>query len=256
MSDSLVRIDRSQTGVAMLTMCRADKRNALNIALLRQLADSIQRFEQDPSCRVLILCGDGPVFCAGLDLVEASDPTLAEESAEGVRRILTSLRQTSLVVICAATGAAYAGGAGLLAASDLVVAANDLRLGFPEVRRGLVAAMVSGVLAGKVRDGDLRELILLGEPVTAERAQQMGLIQWLSPSDEVIDFARKIASTILLGGPDAIRETKQLLNRQLTAIDITGLKSLHERIRNSDEAREGLAAFRERREPNWCKITK
>ena len=83
----------------------------------------------------------------------------------------------------------------------------------------------------------------------------MGLIQWLVPSENVMDFARSIAGKILLGGPEAIRETKQLLNRQLPAIDITVLKSLHERMRNSDEAQEGLAAFRERREPNWCKTT-
>jgi methylglutaconyl-CoA hydratase len=252
MSDPFVRSENLQKGIDIVTLCRSDKRNALNIAMLQQLSDAIEKLQRESHSRILILTGEGSVFCAGLDLVEAADVSLAEESAEGVRKVLTQLRTTPLIVVCAAVGAAYAGGAGLLAASDLVVASDDFKLGFPEVRRGLVAAMVSAMLAGKVRDGDLRELLLLGEPISGRRANEMGLVQWLVPSDQVIEKAKSIARTVAIGGPQAVRETKQLLNGQCMATDVALLKELHERVRQSEEALEGLAAFRERREPNWC----
>lgn len=252
MSDQFVRSENLHPGIDLVTLSRADKRNALNIALLHQLSNEIENLERNPRSRILILTGEGSVFCAGLDLVEAADVSLSEESAEGVRKVLTQLRTTPLIVICAAVGAAYAGGAGLLASSDLVVASDDFKLGFPEVRRGLVAAMVSAMLAGKVRNGDLRELLLLGEPISAQRAYEIGLIQWLVPSEQVIERATSIARTVAKGGPNAVRETKQLLNEQCMATDVALLKELHERVRQSDEALEGLAAFRERREPNWC----
>lgn len=253
MSDELIGVDRSQEGVAVVTMRRAEKRNALNVVMLQQLGRAIEDLNQNPTFRVLILRGDGPVFCAGLDLVEANDPSVTEDSAAGFRRVFSFLRDSPLVVIGAAHGAAYAGGAGLLAACDLVVAANDLKLGFPEVRRGLVAAMVWGVLSRKVRDGDLRELLLLGEPITAARAQQMGLVQWIVPSEQVLEHARKVARSVLAGGPEAVCDTKLLLNREPGTVDFGSLQALHERVRHGAEAREGLAAFRDRREPSWCK---
>ena len=175
MNERFLQVEHSRPGVAVLTMTRPDKRNALNIAMLGALGDAINQMEDDPACRVVILRGEGPVFCAGLDLIEASDPQSSEESAHGVRRVLTLLRESRLITIAAAQGGAYAGGAGLLAACDLVVATEDLKVGFPEIRRGLVPALVSAVLANKVRDGDLRELFLIGDPVSAHRAQQMGV---------------------------------------------------------------------------------
>lgn len=251
MSDALVHIDRSQSSVAVVSLQRAEKRNALNIAILEELTRSLEGLEQDPTCRVVIIRGEGSVFCAGLDLVEANDPNVAEKSADGIRRVVTLIRESSLIVIAAAVGGAYAGGAGLLAACDLAVVAEDLRLGFPEVRRGLVAAIVWGVLVGKLRDGDLRELLLVAEPIGALRAQQMGLVQWIVPNERVLAHAREMAQHILAGGPEAVRESKRLLNRDPRSVDFRSLQSLHERIRHGAEAREGFAAFRDRREPNW-----
>ena len=251
MDDRLVEVTFETAGVAVLTLKRGEKRNALNVALLRQFVDSIESLERDHVTRVVIIRGAGPVFCAGLDLIEANDPTFAEASAEGVNRMLNVISRSPLISIAAAHGGAYAGGAGLLAACDLVVASEDLKLGFPEVRRGLVAAMVWGVLSRKMRDGDLRELLLVAEPVTALRAQQMGLIQWIVPGTQLASRAQEIAASIIAGGPQALRETKQLLNQDSRSVDFAELQSLHERVRLSPEAREGLAAFRERREPHW-----
>jgi methylglutaconyl-CoA hydratase len=253
MSESLVRVERPQTGIAIVTMKRAEKRNALNIALLRQLGDAIDSLDASPECRVLILAAEGPVFCAGLDLAEATQLELKEQSAEGIRRVISGLHESRLVCIGAATGSAYAGGAGLLAACDLVVASDDFQIGFPEVRRGLVAAMIWSVLSRKLRDGDLRELLLLGEPIPAARAHQIGLIHWIVPRDRVLEQSLAVATKVLAGGPEAVRETKSLLNQAPGSISLDALRELHERIRDGSESREGLAAFLEHREPHWCR---
>lgn len=252
MNERLLQVEHNRSGVAVLSMTRPDKRNALSIALLRALGDAITQMENDPACRVIILRGEGPVFCAGLDLIEARDLHSSEESANGVRRVLTLLRESRLVTIAAAHGGAYAGGAGLLAACDLVVATEDLKLGFPEIRRGLVPALVSAVLANKVRDGDLRELFLIGDTVSSLRAQQMGLVQHIVPAEQLMAHARAIAETILTGGPQAVRLTKQILNTQQSPSSLKQLQDLHERVRQSAEAQEGLAAFEEHRRPRWC----
>ena len=252
MNSPLLQVEHNRPGVAVLSMTRPDKRNALSIALLQALGDAITHMEDDPACRVIILRGEGPVFCAGLDLIEARDPHSSEESAHGVRRVLTLLKESRLVTIAAAHGGAYAGGAGLLAACDLVVATEDLKVGFPEIRRGLVPALVSVVLANKVRDGDLRELFLIGDTVSSHRAQQMGLVQRIVPAAQLMEHVRAIAETILTGGPEAVRLTKQMLNTQPSPASLQELQALHEHVRQSPEAQEGLAAFQEHRRPSWC----
>lgn len=251
MSPSLISLETFEKGIAVLKLARPEKRNALNIELLNQLGDTIDNLQRDTTNRVLVLGAEGPVFCAGLDLAEATDESRSEESANGIRRLLTMLRATPLVVIGAAVGSAYAGGAGILAACDLVVASDDFQLGFPEVRRGLVAAMVSVAVKQKVRQSDLSELLLVAESIPADRATRMGLINWTVPRDQVMTKAIEIARSVLAGGPDAIRETKKLITGQTNTMELGALKELHERIRLSDEAKEGLNAFLERREPHW-----
>lgn len=253
MSSDLVSIESIRAGVSVITMLRSSKRNALNVPMLDQLNAAFESLERDPSNRVVIFQGDGPVFCAGLDLAEAEIPDVAERSAEGIRSILNRLQNSPLIVVGAVRGAAFAGGAGLMAACDLVVASDDLKVGFPEVRRGLVAALVWGILTRRIRGSDLRELLLMAEPIDAQRARGMGLVHWTVPSDRVFDCACDVASKIMAGGPDSIRETKRLLGTDLALADFEFLRSLHERVRHGAEAKEGLAAFREKREPNWCK---
>lgn len=145
-----------------------------------------------------------------------------------------------------------------MAACDLAVAADDLKIGFPEVRRGLVPAMVSTVLSGKLRDGDVRELFLLGELISAPRAREMGLVQRVVPAKRVFAEAQQLARTILLGGPESVRQTKRLLNlhTDLNADDrVEEFIASHLQARRSDEAREGAAAFLEKRFPSWTPST-
>ena len=206
----------------------------------------------------MILRGAGPAFCAGLDLQEAADPKLIDSSADGVKRLLNTIRETSLITICAAHGGAIAGGAGVMAACDLTIAADDLKIGFPEVRRGLVPALVSTVLSGKLRDGDVRELFLLGEMISAERAREIGLVQRVVKAEQVLAEAQQLARAILIGGPESVRQTKRLLNLHANVEADERIEEFiasHLQARRSEEAREGAAAFLEKRFPSWAPAT-
>ena len=255
MSD-LILVETLERGIASVTLNRPDRRNALSIDLLEQLCAEIENLASDPAQRVVILRGAGPVFSAGLDLREAADTSLVERSAAAVSRALNLLRSSPLVMIAAVQGGAFAGGAGLMAACDIVIAAADAKIGFPEARRGLLPALISDVLLHKVREGDLRELFLAGEPIDAARAQQVGLVQRVVPAERLLDEALSVARSVVAGGPQTIRQTKALLNAMFQRTgDRAGpdLVETHLAARHSDEAREGLAAFAEKREPNWLR---
>lgn len=253
---TMIEVDSSKRGVAIVTLNRPERRNALSIAMMNSLIDTIQQYEKDGVTRVLILRGAGPVFCAGLDLAEASDTELVRESAHCVAKTLASLRFSSLVTIAAVHGGAYAGGAGVVAACDMAVGANDLQIGFPEARRGLLPALISDVLRTKVREGDLTELFLVGDPISSARAQQIGLLQRIAPPAEVLQEAMKLADGILAGGPQTIRDTKILVHHAYGANSHHGTSiDDHLKARFSEEAAEGLKAFLEKRPPRWTSGT-
>jgi methylglutaconyl-CoA hydratase len=251
---ALILTQEIEPGIVSVTMNRPDRRNALSIDLLDQLFVEIERLADDQTNRVVILRGAGPVFSAGLDLLEAADRSVVGRSARAVQRTLHMLRETPLIVIAAVQGGAFAGGAGVMAACDIVVAADDAKVGFPEARRGLLPALICGVLKHKVREGDLRDLFLAGDVIDARRAQQVGLVQRIVPADQLIDEAVAVARSIVAGGPQTIRQTKALINQTFNIGSDNANESLietHLTARHSEEAREGLAAFIEKREPNW-----
>ncbi len=250
----LVGIERHGAGLSGLVLCRSEKRNALSIALLDELCAAVKLLESDQSSRVVLLRGEGPVFSAGLDLHEAAEESLVERSAAAVERALHLLRATPLVTIAAVQGGAFAGGAGLMAACDIVIAAEDARIGFPEVRRGLLPALIGELLRTRVREGDLRELFLAGEPIDARRARAIGLVQRLVPASELLEESLRVARSVLAGGPETIRATKRLLADLFPlggAAPVRSMAEWHREARRSEEAREGLRAFLEKRSPRW-----
>jgi methylglutaconyl-CoA hydratase len=251
---SLIHVEPLLPGVSTITLARPDQRNALSIELLEQFCDALERLAARSDQRVVILRGTGPVFSAGLDLREAADETRVEKSAASVGRALDLLRTTSLVSIAAVQGGAYAGGAGLMATCDIVIATEDARFGFPEARRGLLPALICKTLRHRIREGDLRDLLLTGEIITAARALHVGLVQRVVPPSEMMHEARRVAEHILDGGPDTIRQTRKLLNQMFeTGLSKQVLDELHLSARRGDEAREGLAAFSEKRVPFWSR---
>jgi methylglutaconyl-CoA hydratase len=248
----LILVETTEPGIVLVTLNRPDRRNALNIDLVEQLSNQLEQLATDRRHRVVILRGAGPVFSAGLDLHEAADASLAEHSAAAVSQVLISLRSGPLVTIAAVHGGAFAGGAGLMAACDIAVAAADAKIGFPEARRGLLPALISNVLMHKIREGDLRELFLTGDAIDAYRAQQIGLVQRVVPAEGLLDEALEMARSVLAGGPQTIRQTKELLNAMFRT-DQLEPEFLHSHLtaRQGAEAREGMAAFAEKRAPNW-----
>lgn len=249
-----IETKRYSRSIREVVLCRAERRNALSIDLLEQLHSALESLAAEADPRVVILRGDGPVFSSGLDLKEAAEETLIERSAAALGRTLRFVHDTPLVMIAAVQGGAYAGGAGLMAACDIVVAAEEVRIGFPEARRGLLPALISQVLRPKVRNGDLRDLFLVGDPIDGRRAMQVGLVQYLVPSESLLSEARRIAESVVAGGPETIRMTKRLLDNLFESSQSPqgqALEELHLAARHSAEAREGLAAFREKRLPAW-----
>ncbi|MGH7945555.1 MAG: enoyl-CoA hydratase/isomerase family protein [Opitutaceae bacterium] len=253
---SLVLIAR-EGAVTTATLNRPEKRNALNVALLQQLCAAVAAAESDRSQRILVLRGAGPVFCSGLDLLEAAEPAVADASAELIGEALRVLSTTRLVSIAAVQGAAIAGGAGLMTACDFAVATADATFGYPEIRRGIVPALIMTFLRRQVRERDAREFLLLGKLFDAGRALDAGLLNRIAADAAGLETeVRSLISSILPGAPQAAESTKKLLAELWPVPVITELERAHAQhlaARNSAEAREGIAAFNEKRPTKWAK---
>lgn len=249
----LVLIDKSNPKIAILTLNRKEKCNALNLHLLKFLALAIEEINLDPQKKALIIKGEGLSFCSGLDLKEAADITTAEESNKLLARVLTAIYKSPLVTIAAVHGSAIAGGAGIMSACDFVIAAEKTLFGYPEVKRGLVAAQVMVLLKKQLMMRHIRELLLLGELIDANYALSIGLINKIVNSENLLQEAMEIAKITLKCNSKAISKTKELLDdltgnftKDLSKMMIEGLK-----MRGTKEAQEGMSAFLEHRDPNF-----
>lgn len=249
-----LNVTQIQPGITLIELNRPEVRNALNITLMESLQRAIKSISSQPGQRVIILTGAGPVFCAGLDLKEGSDNEKAHAMAEAIANTLKILYACPLVTIAAIQGAAMAGGAGIATACDLIVAAEGTKIAYPETRRGLIAALVMAILRRQIGDRLVRELLLTAEPISAERAFNIGLINRIVPPQRLVPECLSIANTVLHGAPEATKLTKMLLDElHATRLenDINRALSYHFQARNSLEAQEGINAFNEKREPVW-----
>ena len=252
----VVLIEKQSPQITVVTLNRPERRNSLTIELLNELVASIKVASDQADERVLILRGAGAAFCTGLDLKEAADRKKAHMTAELVAKALTTLAETRLVTIAAVHGAAVAGGAGIMSACDFVVAAEKTKIGYPEVRRGLVAGLVMTFLRRQAGERNMRELVLGGELIDAERARGIGLVNRVVAPDQLMIEAQKFADSVLQGAPNAIVQTKRLIEELWSTSvkeDVDLALKHHMRARESAEAREGIAAFNERRKPDWTK---
>src|SRR5881394_4066826 len=252
----VVLIEKESPQINVVTLNRPERRNALTLELLTELCAAINVASEQPEQRVLILRGAGAAFCTGLDLKEAADSTKAHATAEMVANTLVVISQTRLVTIAVVHGAAVAGGAGIMSACDFVVAAERTKIGYPEVRRGLVAGLVMTFLRRQVGERNMRELVLGGELIDAERAREIGLVNRVVAPDQLMIEAQKFADSVLQGAPNALTQTKRLIEELWSTSvgeDVDLALKHHMRARESAEAREGIAAFNEKRKPNWTK---
>src|SRR6266478_10125523 len=249
-----VLIEKRTPQITVLTLNRPERRNALTIELLAELISAIHVASEEPQVRILILRGAGVAFCTGLDLKEAADQTKAHATAEMVANTLITISQTHVVTVAAVHGAAAAGGAGIMSACDFVVAAARTKIGYPEVRRGLVAGLVMTFLRRQIGERNVRELLLGSELIDAERAREIGLVNRVVAQDDLMSEALNFAESVLQGAPGAVTQTKRLIDElwwRSVKQDVNLALKYHMEARESAEAREGIAAFNEKRKPNW-----
>jgi enoyl-CoA hydratase/carnithine racemase len=245
-------------GVARVTLNRPEVRNALNEALLRELEAALRRLEDDPAARVVVLRGAGErAFCAGADLKRVADrgTTLqARESFGGLGRILEHMARMRTPVIAQVHGYALAGGCGLAAGADIVVAAEDAVFGLPEIKIGLLPLIVMAPILRAVGRKRGLLMILTGEPVPAREAYEMGLVSRVVPREELDGAVEGLARTLAGYSPAALglaKEAAGMVPDMEYGAALRYLRELITLVALSDDAREGIAAFFEKRPPRF-----
>lgn len=245
---------------AWLWLNRPELRNALNDLVLNSISNSLREFEKDSSCRVVVLAGRGAAFCAGGDLArmeQAAKMSKARSKAEAGRfaKLLYRMHTYPKPLIARVHGPAFAGGMGLVAACDLVVAAEEAEFCLPEVRIGLVPAMISPYLIRALGEQQARRYMLTGERLGAREAHRIGFVHECVPAGELDARVEKMAAQFAQCGPAALARSKKLLTEMAGAPISPRLGDLTAAVlaeaRTGMEAREGIRAFLEKRKPGW-----
>ena len=258
MSEALVR--RSDDGpIVILTLNRPDRRNALSRALMSELEDQLDRAGHDPKVRAVVLTGAGTAFCSGMDLNEAArerDGAEAEHDAVATLQeyadLVQKLHTLPKPTIAAINGDALAGGAGLMTACDFAVASETARIGYPEVFRGLVPAVVMYDLTRLIGDRRARQLLLAGQLIMSTQAYDWGLVNQVTTPDGCLPEAIRVGKNMIHLAPQAVAAIKRLLDEtQGRPTNLRGAAAVSAAIRVSEEAREGIRAFLEKRPPRW-----
>jgi methylglutaconyl-CoA hydratase len=260
MNDSNV-LRENHGPVAVLVLNRPERRNALSRAVVAELGDALSALASEVGARAVVLTAAGPTFCSGMDMKEADASgrdaqaeTLAIADVQGIADLLQQLHTLNKPTVAALTGDAYAGGAGIAVACDFIVAAQGVRIGYPEVKRGLVPAMVIHDLVRQVGARRARALVLSGEPIDAVEAERWGLVNRVVSPDRCRDEAIALARSLTVCGPKALATTKRLLDEaSCRPADLRGAAAVSAAVRVSDEALEGMLAFLEKRPPQWAR---
>jgi enoyl-CoA hydratase len=240
-------------GVLLVTLNRPEQRNAINRAVAEGIAAALDRLDTEPELRVGVLAGAGKGFCAGMDLkafVAGEQPSVEGRGFAGIVQ-----RASRKPLIAAIEGFAVAGGFEIALACDLIVAARGAKLGIPEVKRGLVAAGGALLrLPQRIPYHLAMELALTGDPILAERAHAIGLVNRLVEPGESVDVALELAAAVAANGPLALAASKRIL------VEAPGWPrdeawarqaEITDPVRGSADAREGSVAFAEKRPPRW-----
>lgn len=257
MTEAAVRYEVAD-GVATITLDRPDSRNRLDAAGMAALAGALDRAASDDAVRVVVLTGTGSTFCAGADLSAAVSGDAAGFAGSGPQalvRVLTAMLEHPKPIIARVQGHVAGGGNGLVAASDIAVATADARFAFSEVRIGVAPAVISVVCLQVMHRRDAQELLLTGERVDADRALRAGLLTAVAPDEGLDAMVTGYVEALKAGGPQALARTKELL-RRVPAVSVAEGFSITAQMSAelfaSDEAREGMTAFIEKRRPEWA----
>jgi enoyl-CoA hydratase len=249
-----VEVER-RARVGIIRLNRPEARNAVNGDLATGVEAALDDFEADDAIQAVVITGNGPTFCAGADLKliaagKGAEMATAKGNFAGLVR-----RNFPKPIIAAVNGAAFAGGFEIVLACDLVVAAEEAQFGIPEVKRGLFAAAGALIrLPKRIPLALATELAITGDPISADRAMQLGLVSRVVPLADVVDAALELAARIAANGPLAVRKTLQMVRE---AGDLTEEEAwprnfeLAMEVFASKDSIEGATAFAEKREPRW-----
>jgi len=244
--------------IVTITLNRPDKRNAISYELIEEILHALHEVQKSPA-NILILTGAGAAFCSGMDLDnlrEITRHTEEENLADSGRmaHMFRTLYDFPKVTIAAVNGAAIAGGCGLATLCDFTLASSEAKFGYTEVRIGFVPAIVSTFLLRQVGEKQARDLLLTGRIIDAEEACRLGLVNEVVRPEMLLARAHELAENLAANSPASLLATKRLfkayshleLDRQVAAaVDENA------RIRTTDDFREGVNAFLEKRKPNW-----
>lgn len=239
-----------EDGVLAIVLNDEAGRNVLSVRLMRAMLSALGRAAEDPSVRLVLVSNVGKVFCAGADLKAAPD----ESSAKLFADLLLAIQNSPKPTVARITGHAMGGGVGLAAAFDISIATHDCKMGFTEVRLGVVPAVISAICLPKMRKGDALEAFLRGNRFGAERAAELGLITRSVPADRIDEEVTSIMEDIRLGGPEALKTAKRIVAmvpRMTTDEAIVAMAKLSAEVFASPEARAGTDAFKARQTPPW-----
>jgi enoyl-CoA hydratase/carnithine racemase len=260
MMDSVVQT-KVHVPSGTIVLERPAKRNALTRLMMLQLKQAFEDLHQERRVRAVILTGAGSAFCAGMDLTEMLATTKEEDALEQWHRdavqykeLLETMLRFPKPIIAAVNGPAVAGGAGLVLASDIVLATPDARFGLPEPRRGLVAGIVSPLLVFRLGGGMAANLLLSGQLIDATEGLRLGVFHQLVKNEQAWAAAHEIAGQCAKSAPQALQLSKQMLNETIGENLFTQLAAgaaVSATARTTEAAEEGLTAFTEKRAPNW-----
>jgi methylglutaconyl-CoA hydratase len=238
-------------GVATLTLDSPANRNALSRAMRAQLRTALTDALADDAVRVVVLDHTGRVFCSGMDLAEAAGGGPQEQGVHEFPELLATIWTAPKPVVAVVRGPARAGGVGLAAACDVVVAGSSSTFAFSEVRLGLVPAVISAVVLPRMASHVAHRLMLTGEVFDAATAAGGGLVDLVAPDEEVDAVLRGALTALTAGAPAALAETKRLLRAGTPPLRFDELLDLSARFFTSEEGQEGIASFREKRPARW-----
>ena len=236
--------------VTIVTITREEKRNAINADVAAGLDAAFNDFDDDPDQWVAVLTGGPNVFCAGTDLRDGPGRPTERGGEYGVIR-----RRRSKPLIAAVEGLAFGGGCELCMASDLVVAADDARFALPEVKRGVIANSGALFRAARLMPPNVaKELLLTGTEISAERAAELGFVNRVVAKGTALDEAVRLAEQIAANSPVSVQQTLQAVDAVLRGTDDEGWSATARGVAEvmaSDDMKEGVAAFLEKRDPEW-----
>lgn len=242
--------------IAIITLNRPEKLNALSRELLVDLREVLESASRDPEVRVIVITGAGKAFCAGADVVEFTKSLVEiREFIDLGRRVFDFLESLEKPVIAVVHGFALGGGFELALACDLIIAAEGSQLGSPEINLGIIPGW-GGTQKLLITMGPYkaREIIMLGDRISAEEALKLGIVNRVVPADKVVEEALLIAKKLAEKSPLALSAAKSVLNKSLRIMMSIGLEIERDTFiatASSEDAKEGIKAFLEKRKPQW-----